>query len=103
VKFAEVVEALRILAVKEAEKGNIKIKGPQFRFNSLFKESIENYGRVFEAELLSKYMLNKKDLGLIMSFSLLGLKMFRKGKISLFPNKIKALDELQRIFKDLSS
>ncbi len=90
------------MAVKEAEKGNIKIKGPQFRFDSKFKDSIESYGRVFEAGLLSKYMLNRKNLGLMMSFSTLGLKMFRKGKISLFPHKIKALDELQRVFKDSS-
>ncbi len=102
VRFAEVIKALRILAVNEAEKGNIKIKGPQFRFDSTFVDSIESYGRVFEAGLLSKYMLKKKDLGLIMSFSSLGLKMFRKGKISLFPHKIKALDELKRVFKSLT-
>ena len=88
--------------MKEAEKGNIKIKGPQFKFDSTFKDSIESHGRVFEAGLLSKYMFKKKDLGFIMSFSSLGLKMFRKGKISLFPDKIKALDELQLLFKESS-
>jgi len=102
VRFAEVIEALRILAVKEAEKGNIKIKGPQFRFDSIFKDSIESHGRVFEAGLLSKYMLKRKDLGFMLSFASLGLKMFRKRKVSLFPHKIKALDELQHIFKDSS-
>ncbi len=101
-KFAEVIEALRILAVREAEKGNIRIRGPQFPFDSVFKDSIKSHGRVFEAGLLSKYMLKRKDLGFIMSFSSLGLKMFRKGKISLFPHKIKALDELQRVFKESS-
>ncbi len=102
VKFAEVIEALRILAVREAEKGNFEIEGAQFQFDSMFKDSIENYGRVFEAGLLTKYMLKRKALGLMMSFSSLGLKMFWKRKISLFPQKIKALDELQRVFKDLS-
>lgn len=102
VKFAEVIEALRILAVKEAKKGNIKLKGAQFHFNTAFKDSIESHGRVFEAGLLSKYMLKKKDVGFMMSFSTIGLKMFRKGKISLFPRRIKALDEFQRIFKESS-
>lgn len=102
VRFAEVIEALRILAVREAEKGNIEIRGPQIRFDSIFKDSIESYGRVFEAGLLSKYMLKSKAVGLMMSFSLLSLKMFRKGKITLFPHKIKALDELRRIFKESS-
>ncbi len=102
VKFAEVIEALRILAVKEAKKGNIKIKGPQIKFDSTFKDSIKSHGRVFEAGLLSKYMFKKRDLGFIMSFLSLGLKMFLKRKISLFPEKIKALDEIQLLFKNSS-
>lgn len=102
VKFAEVIEALRILAVKEAAKGNIKLKGPQFHFDSLFKDSIERHGRVFEAELLTKFLLKKKDVGFMMSFSSLGLKMFRRGKLTLFPNKVKELDEFQRFFKESS-
>lgn len=100
VKFAEVIEALRILAVKEAEKGNIKLKGPQFHFDTAFKDSVESNGRVFEAGLLSKYMMKNKDFGFMMSFSSIGIKMFRKGKINLFPHKIKELDEFQRIFKE---
>ncbi len=102
VRFAEVIEALRLLAVREAEKGKIQIKGPQFRFDSLFKDSIESYGRVFEAGLLSKYMLKRKDIGFMMSFSTLGLKMFRKGKVGLFPHKIKDRAELKRVFKESS-
>lgn len=102
VRFAEVIEALRILAVREAEKGNIEIKGPQFQFDSIFSDSIKSHGRVFEAGLLSKYMLKRKAVGLMMSFSLLGVKMFWKGKINLFPHKIQALDDLQRLFEELS-
>lgn len=102
VKFAEVIEALRLMAVKEAEKGNIKIKGPQFHFDTAFKDSVESYGRVFEAGLLSKYMLKKKDVRFAMSFSMIGLKMFWKGKISLFPHKIKELAEFRRVFKESS-
>ncbi|MEJ2271005.1 MAG: 4Fe-4S dicluster domain-containing protein [Candidatus Bathyarchaeota archaeon] len=102
VKFAEVIEALRIMAVKEAEKGNIKIKGPQYKFDSIFKDSIKSHGRVFETGLLSKYMLKKKDLGFVMSFSSLGLKMLRKGKIGFFPDKIKGLDEIHDLFKESS-
>lgn len=100
VKFAEVIEALKTLAVREAEEGNIEIKGPQFPFDTIFKDSIESYGRVFEAGLLSKFMMKRRALGLMMSFSTLGLKMFRKGKIGLFPHKIKDLKELRRIFKE---
>ncbi len=98
VKFAEVITALKILAVREASKGNLKIKGPQFKFDSMFTGSIESYGRVFETGLLSKYLLKRKDIGLIMSYSTLGLKMLRKGKISMFPSKIKGIDEVKGLF-----
>lgn len=102
VKFAEVIEALRVLAVKEMEKGTIKINGPQFKFDSTFKDSIQSNGRVFEAGLLSKYMFRRRDLGFIKSFFTLGLKMFRKGKISLFPDKIKAINEIKLLFENSS-
>lgn len=100
VKFAEVIEALKTLAVREAEEGNIEIKGPQFPFDTIFKDSIESHGRVFEAGLLSKFMLKRRALGLMMSFSTLGLRMLRKRKIGLFPHKIKDLEEIRRIFKE---
>lgn len=98
VKFAEVIKALRILALKEAEKGNIKIKGPQFQFDSTFKDVIKDYGRIFEAGLFLKYLLRRRALGLTVSLSLLGLKMFRKGKVSMFPHKIEALDDIKHLF-----
>ena len=100
VKFAEVIEALRILAVEEAKKGNIKIKGPQYGFDKIFTDSIHSNGRVFEAGLLSKFLIKTKSLGLAMSFAPLGLKMFRKGKVSLFPKKIRSLNEVKHAFKE---
>ncbi len=100
VKFAEVIEALKILAVEEAKKGNIKIKGQQYSFDTIFTDSISSNGRVFEAGMLSEYLIKTKDFGLLMSFAPLGLKMFRKGKVSLFPKKIHALDEVKHAFKE---
>ncbi len=102
VRFAEVIEALRILAVREAKKGGMEIRGPQLMFDEMFKDSIEGHGRVFEAGLLLKYMLQRKDPGLIMSFSRVGLKMLRKGKIGFSPHKIEALEELRHIFRESS-
>jgi heterodisulfide reductase subunit C len=103
VKFAEIIKALRVLAVKEAEKGNIVIKGPQIVFDKIFMDTIENHGRIFEAGLLLKYMLKRKDLGLLMSFSTIGLKMFWKGKVPISPHKIKASTELKRLFEESGS
>jgi heterodisulfide reductase subunit C len=98
VKFAEIIKTLRILAFEEAKKGNIKIKGPQIQFDKIFTEIIKNNGRMFETGLLSKYMFKRKDLRFLLSYSTIGLKMFKKGKINLTPHKIKELKELKRIF-----
>jgi heterodisulfide reductase subunit C len=100
VKFAEVIEALRILAVGEAKKGNIEIKSPQYGFDTIFTDSILSNGRVFEAGLLSKYLMKTKNLKLLMSLVPLGLKMFRKGKLGLFLNKVHPLDEVKHVFKE---
>ncbi len=100
VKFAEVVEALKILAVKESEKGNIQIKGPKFLFDSTFADSIKHYGRVFETALIMRYMLKRKNLKFTLSYFPLGLKMARKRKLSLFPSKIKGLKEIERLYAE---
>ena len=100
VKFAEVITALRVMAVEEARKGNVKLKGPGIHFDSIFTESIEKNGRVFEAGLLSKYLLKTRNLKLAMAFAPLGVKMFRKGKINLFPKKIKSMGDVRRAFKE---
>lgn len=100
VKFAEVVEALKILAVREFEKGNIKIKGTKFAFDSIFADSIRHYGRVFETALIMRYMLKKKDVRFMLSYLPLGLKMARKRKLALFPKKVKDLKEIERLFNE---
>ncbi len=100
VKFAEVVEALKILAIRELEKGNIEIKGPTFLFDSTFADSIRHYGRVFETGLMTKYILKRKDLKFMLSYFPLGLKMVRKRKLSLFPKKVKDLKEIDKLFKE---
>lgn len=100
VKFAEVIEALRTMAIEEANKGNIRIKGPRVQFDSIFTNSISANGRVHEAGLISKYVMKTRNVKFLMSFAPLGLKMMRKGKVSLFPKKIKSLAEIRRVFED---
>ncbi len=64
-------------------------------FHQLFIASVKNYGRVFEAEMLLKYKIKSgkiaEDVGL-------GLALFRKGKISLLPERVKQKGEIAQIF-----
>ncbi len=100
VKFAEVIEALKNLAIREVEKGNIEIKGPTFLFDSTFADSIKHYGRVFETALMMRYILKRKNLKFMLSYFPLGLKMAWKRKLNLFPNKVKGLKEIEKLFKE---
>jgi heterodisulfide reductase subunit C len=65
-------------------------------FNKAFLSNIKNYGRAYEAGLLLQYNLTTgqlfKDMGL-------GLPMMQRGKVSMFPEKIKARDEVKKIFE----
>lgn len=100
VRFAEVIETLKTLAIRESEKGNIELKGPKLLFDSTFVESIRNYGRVFETALIMKYVLKRKNLKFMFSYLPLGFRMARKRKLSFRPKKIKGLREIKRFFEE---
>jgi len=59
-------------------------------------ESINRYGRVFELEIAVLYLLRKRPLRLL-GMTLLGLKMFLKGRVPLRPHNIKAKEQLRKI------
>ncbi len=100
VKFAEVVEALKTLAVQESKNGNIEIKGPKFLFDSTFVGNIKKYGRIFEPVLMLRYIMKRKNLRFMFSYFPVGLKMLRKRKLSMFPKKVKDLKEISRLFEE---
>lgn len=65
-------------------------------FNKAFLSNVKNFGRAYEAGLLLQYNLTTgqffKDMGL-------GLPMMQRGKVSMLPEKIKARDEMKKIFE----
>jgi len=92
------MDTLRELALKE---GEVK-EGDIPKFHATFLGRIRGTGRIHELSLILAYLLTsggifkvRKLLGDIM----IGLKMFRKGKLVLLPRRIKGLEEVKRIFK----
>ncbi len=62
----------------------------------IFAENIKSFGKVHEATMLMTYKLKSKDFFSDMG---IGLKLFLKGKIPLFPVKVKGLDQVKKIFE----
>jgi len=61
-----------------------------------FVNSIRRMGRVHEATMLAFYKLKSRDF---MTDLGPGMKLFLKGKIPLFPSRIRGIDEIRRIFE----
>lgn len=61
-----------------------------------FQFFIKRYGRSFEFGLASRFYLTNRP-GAMLSMGPLGLRMFRKGRLSLKPSKIENMDQLTAI------
>jgi heterodisulfide reductase subunit C len=92
IDIAKIMDTLRHIAlkskVKPAEK-DIPI------FHSVFLDSIKSKGRIHELGLIWQYKSKTRDF---MKDAALGWKMFRKGKIKLFPSKFGGGREIKGIF-----
>jgi heterodisulfide reductase subunit C len=87
------------MAVREALKGNIKIKTTKPIFDKMFIDSIKDNGRVSEAKVFAMYKLKTKGIEGLMGQFDMGLDMFKKGKIPILPEKIKGKKQVKRIFE----
>lgn len=86
--------SLRNLSLKEKlAKSEVKPK-----FHKGFFEVVNKYGRLHEASLLTKTM-KKSDPKALMHNASLGLRLARKGKIRLRPEKIKHTSDLETMLK----
>ncbi len=93
VDLARIMDALRELALAE---GHAR-KAPNARlFEELFLDSILQYGRLYELGAIGRYNLQSgqpfHDLEL-------ALPLFKRGKLSFQPHKIKNIDQIRQIFK----
>ncbi|MBU4491708.1 MAG: 4Fe-4S dicluster domain-containing protein [Euryarchaeota archaeon] len=99
VRITEVLYALKNMAVREALKGNIKIKTTKPIFDKMFIDSIKDNGRVSEAMVFAMYKLKTKGVKELMKQFDMGLDMFMKGKIPILPEKIKGKKQVKHIFE----
>ncbi len=91
--LAKFMDAVRELAI---EKG-VEIKQKDIlKFHKAFLNQIEKYGRTYEVGLTAEYKM--KTLNLLEDVDS-APGMFIKGKLNLFPHKIKDRKSVKNIFK----
>ncbi len=93
IDITRVMDALRQIAV---EKGLPTKERNVLLFHKLFLSIVKRLGRMHEASLMALYMPLS---GSLLSYIPIGLKMIVKGKIPLFPHRIKGRDEVEKIFE----
>ncbi|MBM4464383.1 MAG: 4Fe-4S dicluster domain-containing protein [Chloroflexi bacterium] len=97
IEIADVMASLRSLAIA---KGLAKDR--EATFSRVFVEVLERYGRMYEPELLLRYYTAEAGLTGLIKQAGLGLKMLRKGKIALRPERIENTGELGEISVQIS-
>ncbi|MCP2598366.1 4Fe-4S dicluster domain-containing protein, partial [Candidatus Aminicenantes bacterium AC-335-L06] len=97
IDIAKVMDVLKQMAVKEGVKG--KEKTIQI-MHKAFLAGIEKRGRMHELSLIRDLKL--RSGGLFKDIKL-GIKMFQLGKFSIFPEKVRNVKEIKKIFKKIRS
>lgn len=92
IDIAKIMDVLRHIALRsgiEPAERDIPI------FHSVFLDTIKSKGRIHELGLIWQYKAKTRDF---MKDAALGWKMFKKGKIKLFPSKFGGGREIRDIF-----
>jgi heterodisulfide reductase subunit C len=93
IDIAKVMDVLKQLAIKEGVKSKEKAVTIMHK---AFLAGIEKRGRMHELSLIRDLKL--KSGGLFKDIKL-GIKMFRLGKLSFFPEKVGNIKEIKEMFK----
>lgn len=91
VDIASLMDACRREALAQGKVTDKKVAV----FNDAFLSGVKNFGRTYEAGLL---MMHNLKTGQLFKDAELGLPMMKRGKVGIFPEKIKAKDEVKKIF-----
>jgi heterodisulfide reductase subunit C2 len=95
INFAAVIDALRAIAL---EKGVARPAGNPPLFNRLFLETVKNFGRSYDLEMIALYKIRTGNL---MADTEKFPTMLKKGKMALMPPTGADKRKVQRIFNRL--
>lgn len=92
VDIAALMDALRREALRQGKINDKKVAV----FNKAFLSGVKNFGRTYEAGILIQHNLLT---GQLFKDAELGLPMLKRGKLGIFPERIKGRDEMKKIFE----
>lgn len=92
INITALMDTLRELALRKRVKPAIPAVP---LFHQSFLKSVKRWGRSYELGMIAAYKLRSGDLTSDMK---LGMSMFSKGKLGLFPHPIKGKKEIKEIF-----
>ncbi len=115
VVVGDVLAAIRRIAEKEEEAGNLKIESPRPLFEKAFLHTVEKYGRLYDIGLALEYY-PKREGGTVSGIKAMmndykdfGMRMAFRGKMGplgghgllkgVLPSKIKKTDVMKKIFE----
>jgi len=101
VRITDVMGAIRSIAIRESKAGSIKLENDKHLFDNLFIDSVKKHGRWYEAGVSGMFMLRTKGLNGLIEYLPMGLALFRKGKLSILPHRIKGTDQIKRIYEEV--
>lgn len=95
IDITAVMDTLKEMALEEKIRSRQKVAA---LFHRAFLSNLRMFGQIHEASLMA--VLKLMTLNLFSDLDL-GLRMFRKGKIALFPRTIKGTKQIRRLFKEI--
>lgn len=90
IRISEIMDVLREMAISQGIK---KEKVPIF--HQSFLNSVRANGRIHEAIMLAFYKLKSRNFFEDLD---VGVKFIRKGKLALFPSRIKGRKQIKKLF-----
>jgi heterodisulfide reductase subunit C2 len=95
IKITDLLYALKRTAMEE---GLYPDRFPAYRLSKNFVRIVNRYGRNNELLLLVRYYLERNPLELLRLLPL-GLQLLRRGRVSLFPRKIRGVQAIRKIME----
>ena len=104
IDVAKIIDTMRMASLKSGSK--LGDKRPSV-FHKAVLSSIKRTGRLYELGMIAMYTLKSGETvsslksGALLDDAKIGFKLFKSGKLKLFPKKIKGRKEIKQLFKKL--
>ncbi|MBI2934472.1 MAG: 4Fe-4S dicluster domain-containing protein [Chloroflexi bacterium] len=97
IDIAHVMDTLRQMAQHEGIQPSAENAAVP-AFHSAFLSAVKSNGRIPEAQMVARYTLKTQGLRGLLKQAGMGLKMFRRGKVRIFPG-FHAVGQVRKIFR----